>query len=349
MREIYYNSNITPQVTNEIKLLALYYDKINIVNDAVYSPKFDTSAGQFKFAGTEAFEFIPKTFRTDYKLLLDENIISITKRDEKQEDEYEKLFAKKISDILNSNYSIIFPKHPTEEDSRIITKEVYDVMKYMFDFDWEKPVERELVWWYYSFKLKWFLKLLLEGKSCISSSGNLNYLFDTFINESTKLNHSFGARGYNKSFALDALKIGLPNPDTLAFEDILELKQKLKDELAQFYQTINSIEVKYKERFNSGILDNEYQSIFFDEIKQPLANLKIRMKNLKSKTFRTFIDKMQNPKSYVPLVGTIVASIPLHFALLASFGLTAGQSYLEYMENKREVTNNGLYLLLKLK
>jgi hypothetical protein len=53
MREIYYNSDITPKATNEIKLLALYYDKINIVNDAVYSPKFETANGNFEFAGVE--------------------------------------------------------------------------------------------------------------------------------------------------------------------------------------------------------------------------------------------------------------------------------------------------------
>jgi len=149
--------------------------------------------------------------------------------------------------------------------------------------------------------------------------------------------------------AFDALKISLPNPDLLSFEDILELKLKLKDELALFYLTINSIEVKNKKLFGADIKDNEYQSVFFSEIQKPLSELEIKMKNLKSKTFRKFIEKMQNPKSYVPLIGTVVASMPIHYALLASLGLTTGQSYLEYKEEKRELTNNGLYFLLKLK
>jgi hypothetical protein len=62
MREIYYNSDITPKSENEIKLLALYYDKINIINDAVYSPKFDNTDGKFEFAGTQAHQFIPESF-----------------------------------------------------------------------------------------------------------------------------------------------------------------------------------------------------------------------------------------------------------------------------------------------
>lgn len=181
MREIYYNSDITPKVDNEIKLLALYYDKINIVNDAVYSPKFDNSNGKFEFTGVEDLQFIPKSFRTDYKLLIDENIIEITKRDENQEDEYEKMFSKKISNLLNSNYDLIFPNHPTKKDRKIVTEEVYDIMKHMLGFEWGKPIEVDFIWWYYAFKLKWFLKLLMEGKNCLSSSNNLNSLFAVFF------------------------------------------------------------------------------------------------------------------------------------------------------------------------
>jgi len=102
MREIYYNSGITPKAANEIKLLALYYDKINIVNDAVYSPKFAKLNGQFQFAETEELQFIPKSFRTDYKLLINENLIEITKKGEEKENEYDKRFTKKINDIVNS-------------------------------------------------------------------------------------------------------------------------------------------------------------------------------------------------------------------------------------------------------
>lgn len=349
MREIYYNSDITPNSENEIKLLALYYDKINIVNDAVYAPKFSQASGKFEFDGVEDFQFIPKTFRTDYKVLIDENLIAITERNENSEDEFEKGLSKKISEIVNANHNSIFPNHPTEKDGKIITEEVYNVMKYMWDFEWGKPVETDLIWWYYSLKLKWFLKLLMEGKTCLSSSNNLNNLFSSFIQKSNNSNSNLKSQGYTKSLALDALKISLPNPDILSFEDLLELKLKLKDELGVFYQTINTIEVKNKQLYDTDLKENEYQSIFFSEIQKPLTDLENNMKNLNSKTFRKFIEKMQNPKTYVPLIGTVVASMPIHYTLLSSLGLTAGMTLLEYKEEKRELQNNGLYFLLKLK
>ncbi len=348
MREIYYNSDITAKSVNEIKLLSLYYDKVNVVNDAVYSPKFEKIDGQLKFAGVEDLQFIPKSFTTEYKLLIDENLISITKRDEDSEDEYEKKFSGRISELLNKSQDLVFPRHPTEKNSKIITAEVYEVMKNVLGFEWGKPVEIDFIWWYYAFKLKWFLKLLIEGKNCLSSSNNLNVLFCEFLKESGKANFDLGTKGYKKSLAFDALKIRLPNPDLLGFEDILELKLRLKDELTLFYQTINSIEVKNKRLFSSDLSDKEYESIFFNEIQKPLGDLENKMKNLTSKTFRKFIEKMQNPKTYVPLIGTVIASMPIHYALLTSLGMTTGMSYLEYQEEKREISNNGLYFLLKL-
>lgn len=222
-------------------------------------------------------------------------------------------------------------------------------MKHMWGFEWGRPVEAELIWWYYSLMLKWFLKLLIEGKTCLSSSNNLNALFSVFIKQTNKLNLDLKIPSRTKSLALDGLKISLPNPDVLSFEDLLELKFRLKDELGLFYQTINTIEVRNKQLYSADLIDNEYQSVFFSEIQKPLIDLENKMKNLNSKTFRKFIEKMQNPKTYVPLIGTVVASMPIHYALLSSLGLMAGMTLLEYLEEKRELANNGLYYLLKLK
>lgn len=349
MREIYYNSDITPKVANEIKLLTLYYDRINIVSDVFYSPKFEKVNGEVKFTGAEDFPFIPRTFRDEYKLLIDEGLMAITKRDEDNDDIYHTKFSSKISEVVNASDDFIFPLHPEKPDGKIITEEVYDMMNSIFGFEWGKPIELNFVWRYYALKLQWFIKLLIEGKTCISSSTNLNHLFSTFVKDAEQANLNAGISGYSKSLAFDALKIGLPNPDILSIEDILELKLKLKDELGLFYQTINAVEVKNKQLFDTNIKHEEYQAIFFSEIQKPLRELETKMKNLKSKTFRKFINKIQNPKSYVPLIGTVVASMPIEYALLASLGLTTGQSYFEFKEEQREIRDNGLYFLLKLK
>lgn len=345
MREVFYNSNITPKAADELKLLVLYYDKVHVVNDAVYSPFFNRTERKFTFAGVEDIQFIPKSFYSDYKLLLDEKILAVTRRAEDENDEYELRFSRKISELINSNFDLIFPRHPSQEDARIITEEVYEIMKHMFDFDWGKPIEHDLIWWYYAFKLKWFLKLLIEGKTCISSSKNLNSLFASFIKET---DISSAKLGSSNSLAYDAIKIMLPNPKMLSFEDVLELKWKLGDELENFKQTISSIEYRNKELFEPGIDTDVYSRIFYEEIRKPLKELETRLKNIKTGTFREFVTKLQNPLSYSPLLGTIVASMPIQYTLLVSMGLTSYTTYLKFKEDKRVVENNGLYFLLKL-
>lgn len=72
------------------------------------------------------------------------------------------------------------------------------------------------------------------------------------------------------------------------------------------------------------------------------------MKNLKSKTFRGFIEKMKDPKTHIPLIGIVVSSVPMQYMFLASAGLATGISYMEYQEEKRDITSNGLYFLMKV-
>lgn len=343
MREIYYNSVISSKTAEEIKLLTLYYDKINIVNDCIYTIGYDKEQSKVI---TVDLPFIPESFNSEYGVLIEEGILSITKRDETIKGDP---FAKEISKLVNSKEDYIFPFHETESDTRMITEEVYTIMSTLLNFSPDQPINKEFIWWYYAFKLNWSVRLLLEGHNCINGSNNLNYLFGELLRQMSSTNNTLGSKGYTKSLAVDAIKLKLPNPSLLSFEDVLELKLRLKDELQEFSQTINSIEIKNKILFGSDDMSDEhYSSIFYNEIQKPLKDLEIKMANLNSKTFRELIASMKNPKSFAPLIGTVVASLPIEYTLMTSLGMIAGQSYLQYKEEQRNITNNGLYFLLKL-
>lgn len=343
MREIYFNSVISSKTVEEIKLLTLYYDKINVVNDCIYTIGFDKEQGK---AIAVDLPFIPESFNSEYGVLIDEGLLSVTKRDETIKNDP---FAKEISKLVNSKEDYIFPFHKSEADTKIITEEVYTIMSTLLNFSTGQPVNKDFIWWYYAFKLNWSIKLLVDGHNCINGSNNLNYLFGELLKQVSLTNNNLGSKGYNKSLAFDAIKLKLPNPSLLSFEDILELKLKLKDELQEFSQTINSIEIKNKNLFSSDEMsDDKYSDIFYNEIQKPLKDLEIKITNLNSKTFRELIANMKNPKSFAPLIGTVVASLPLEYTLLTSLGMITGQSFLTYKEEKRNITNNGLYFLLKL-
>lgn len=344
MREIYLNSNITPKTVDEIKVLALYYDKIHVVNDCIYRVGYDDRKNELIRVD---LDFIPDTFKDDYHVLLEEGVLSITDGDEiKNKDR----FSKEISEIVNSNEDFIFPIDKDKPNTRIITEEVYDIINSLNKYSPDKGFDKQFVWWYYAFKLNWSLNLLLKGANCMNGSDNLNYLFKKLIEKLSLSNELYGNKGYSKSIAVDAIKLKLPNPSLLSFDDVLELKYRLSDELLEFSSLINSIESKNKNLFGElEVSDEEYSAIFYNEIQKPLKDLECNLKNLNSKSFRGLIKNMQNPRSYIPLIGTVVASLPVQYLLLASLGVIAGQSYLEYKEEHRYLTNNnGLYFLLKI-
>ncbi len=343
MREIFYNSVISDKTIDEIKLLTLYYDKVNVVNDSIYTIGFDKVSGEPIVID---LPFLPENFNIEYGLLIDEGILSTTKRDETIKND---IFAQDISKLVNSKEDYIFPFINSNKDTREITSEVFTILKSLLKYKPGEKINKEFIWWYYAFKLNWSIKLLLEGKNCINGNNNLNYLFEHLRNDIFIKNISIGKQSYTKSFAIDAIKLKLPNPSLMSFEDILELKLKLKDQLEEFSFTINTIELKCKTLFGSDyITELEYKNIFYNEIKKPINELELKIKNLKSKTFREFVSNLKNPKSYSPLIGTVYASLPLKYTLLTSFGLIALQTYQQYREEHREIENNGLYFLLQL-
>ena len=147
----------------------------------------------------------------------------------------------------------------------------------------------------------------------------------------------------------NAICMALPSADMLRFEDILELKYRLKDELGQFSDVIKSIELKYKNETIEGIQSIDYDTIFKLEIEKPYNDLQQKIKSLNGRTFLSFIDKAKDIKSYTPILGSVVASIPLKYMLLLSLGAISIETYMEYKLEKNELDNNGFNYLVKLK
>ena len=142
--------------------------------------------------------------------------------------------------------------------------------------------------------------------------------------------------------------MSLPSVDMLNFEDILNLKYKLKDELEEFSNVINSIEVRYKRNSINEIPNFEYNHIFQLEIEKPYKDLQKKIQSLNRKTFLSFINKAKEINTYVPMIGSFIASVPLKYSLMLSLGIISLETYLEYKNNKEELNNNGLNYLLKL-
>lgn len=337
MEHIYLNSVVTEKTVNEIKFLSLYYDKVSIINDVIYTIGKNPDSNEICPID---IPFLPSSFENEYKLLLDEGVLEIVKRKEDEEDrKFDSIYAKSISDLVNDKFSYIFPN---EGEDILLTNEIKDVVKYTFND--KKQISLDLIWWYYAFKLKRSLKLIIEGQRCLNSSHNLQYLFNEYISSHSQTIQCFESAKLVKS----AISMSLPSVDMLNFEDILELKFKLKDELEQFSDVIKTIELKYKNETIDTLQTIDYESIFRLEIQRPYNDLQQKIKSLNGRTFLSFIDRAKDIKSYTPVLGSIFASLPIKYMLLLSLGLISAETYIEYRLNKNELNNNGFNYLVKL-
>ena len=337
MDHIYLNSVITQETINEIKFLSLYYDKISIIHDIVYTIELNPETNTPDVKGSP---FLPSNFESDYKYLLEEGVLEIIKRKEgKEDDEFDSMYAESISKLVNDKWNYLFPKNG---DNIIISDEIKNVIQYTFGEN--KKVPLNFLWYFYAFKLKRSLQLLIEGKKCLNSSTNLDYLFNEYISLNTHIKPQFDSGKLIRS----AIYMSLPSVDMLNFEDILELKIKLKDELAQFSDVIHSIEFKYKNQDINTISSNEYDIIFKQEIETPYKDLQRKIKSLRGRTFLSFIDQAKDINTYIPMIGSFIASIPLKYSLMLSLGLISLETYQEYKISKNEINDNGLNYLIRL-
>ena len=337
MNHIFLNSVISQKSIEEIKFLALYYDKISVVNDAIYTIALNLET---KEPYVKPIKFLPETFEDDYKILIDAGLLEIVNRVEDEKDkEFDSKYAKSISEFLNGKRDFIFPK---TKNGIGVSDEIKDIITYTFNKQEKTPLD--LIWWFYAFKLKWSIRLMLNGQKCINSSKNLEYLFHEYINCNKKPNIFDSSR-----LVVKAINLSLPSCDMLSFEDILELKYKLRIELEEFSNKIHMIELKYRDIDMTKVSIQDYNSIFYTEIQSPYENLQNKIKSLKGKTYLSFIKKAKDIKSYIPIIGSIVASVPLEYSLLVSLGIIGIESWEEYKINKREIDYNGFNYLVKLK
>lgn len=337
MEHIYLNSVVTENTVNEIKFLSLYYDKVYIINDVIYTIGKNPQTNEI---GPIDIHFLPSSFKEDYRLLLDEGVIEIVNRKEDEEDrKFDSIYARSISNLINEKFDYIFPK---DGDDILLTNEVKDIVKYTFNN--KGHISLDLIWWFYAFKLKRSLKLILDGQRCLNSSQNLQYLFNEYIKSHSHKTQCFESAKLVKN----AISMALPSVDMLSFEDILDLKLKLKDELDQFSDAVKNIERKYRNETIDDLQAIDYETIFKLDIQQPYNDLQNKIKSLNGRTFLSFIDKAKDIKSYTPILGSVFASIPLKYMFLLSLGVISAETYMEYRLNKSELNNNGFNYLVKL-
>ncbi len=143
---------------------------------------------------------------------------------------------------------------------------------------------------------------------------------------------------------LNCVSILLPNLSYATFEDVFEMKNKMKDELLELQAFIYSL------WFDVDIENVKYsEEIIINKIKKSIRNLEFKMKDIKINTVQKFITEIKNPLSYAPLIGSLFTNTPNCLSLFTSLGLIGTTTVLEYVKGLNNIKNDSMYFLFKLR
>ncbi len=151
------------------------------------------------------------------------------------------------------------------------------------------------------------------------------------------------------ALAVETLRFELPDLSRLSFEDICDLRQKLRPELEDFrsrmFQLCASIEAEpWGEAFEAEVL-----RVVETEVRPSIRALRRSVKSSRLRFLRRLLSEVKSIKASIPLVGTVFVGLPVEVGLLGSAAAVfSSATYDTWLENHLEENRSGLSFLLKL-
>ena len=216
-----------------------------------------------------------------------------------------------------------------------------------------KDTDMNFIYKYYGHLLSALLRNLDAGEKVISTSKILDHLLidyynnDDFQETRVKLGKELNLE---PSIAFDAIRFALPNVSTLSMEDVLDIRDKLHSELESFRHYCKQLQLEFETAgVDSKYLRAKSTEIVAAKINPAVEDLSKKLKGLNLSIPLNLLKELKDPKSYSPLLLSFTNNISNTYAILISLGLMTFSTAVDYYRSKKEIKNNGIYYLLKLK
>ena len=199
-------------------------------------------------------------------------------------------------------------------------------------------------------QLESILTAIDAGKPTFNTSPLIDGFLKEFFNspkfaETQKKIQSIG--NIEAQISMEALKLNLPNLSMLSFEDILDIKYIMKDELSAFKYEIKHLSLNFDmERYSKK---NELSNYVAVNISPRLKSLERQLQSLNRNFIKAAIKEIKDPKSYSPLLLTFFDNVSNTLLLLCSLGIISIDVVADHLSKKNELKNDGLYFLAKLR
>lgn len=358
-----YISNCTQNDIDEIKIAALYFDKIEIVDNVLYhvEPVPDNQQNEEKNIGVikAITEFVTDNYKKHIELLEEEGIVDIVSGENKSEDELWDSIDKTTNGILSSELDIIFKETDIKFDKngkkiggqlRISDEAKIIHNEFIGPLEIGSAVNLDFIVKYYSSLLSSLLLHISRGEQCLTSSNILNK-FLIYYSNSHKVNSLYKEirqENVNPNLIMDAIKLAVPNISQFPFDEILETRNRANSELLHFRNELETFQFNLQENYTLSEINFKSNEIVKHKLNPSLVDLKRKIESMNLSLPKTVLDQFKDPKSYTPLLGTLFGGIPAHIATLLSIGIISVSTAYDYVLKRKEIKDNGLYYLIKL-
>lgn len=353
-----YISNCTLDQIDDLKIAALYFDRITTVEHRLYNvERVSRDEGVVK----DIVHFVQNDFRAHTSFLASEGIIEYSDQAGSLKEALRKKMRIQSEKIISEAINVLYLEENVVRNSKgdkvragfaFSDPEVAAIHKaFLWPIGIGKTVELGLITQYYTTLLESMLASLLSNNTSLTASKVLNRLIKySYEKDAIK---SLRERivqdaGVTSALAYEAIKIALPDVSMFSFEDILEIRYQLRNELERFRRDM--------EKMNDGLIaaqDALYvvsnaEKIVKKNIAPALEDLNKKIKRARTGILRKLFDEIRDPKSYTPLIGTLFEQVPVHIAALLSLGLISTATAWDYLREMREIKESGLYYLIGL-
>lgn len=355
-------SNCLAENIEDVKIAALYFDQIDVVNQALYFIEPQDRNKPFEQGGIGIIkgikEFVTPDFKNNLKLLEENNVLNVIEEEKKSDlhkmiDEQTYRILDEAREFIYEESDIVFDETGRKTSVQVkISPEAIEIHNYFVNpIEMGKLVDFSFLLKYYSGLLSSLLFSMAIGDQTITSSTILN----NYIKYNYKNNEIIESRtnmtehcDISSKLAIEAIKVALPDVSSFSIEDILEMRFKLNDELLSFRDEMNRMQLELLSDLDLKFIHMHTNEVVNARIKPSIDELKRKLTNSKINVSQKLINELKDPKSYTPLLGTVFNQIPFHLATLMSAGIIGISSALDYIKSQKEIKDNGLYYLISL-
>jgi len=369
MNTVNYISHMLEDNVEEIKALALYFDKINIIEQrhlhiVVPVDAIPDKRGRVKAEAVSTNDFTDERFLLHLKDFerssLIEYKIDIDGGGHAPEKGLQTVSSDmQINDMVLYHAELVGTKH---NDKQTIDAKGRTILSYELELNREAEILSNRLFnkgdklnqllSYYAKVFKTFVNYYEQGKNVLTSSKYVNDLFveinktDRFKETQKAFKNEFNV---TPSFILEAIKLGLPNLGRFPPEEILKFKDNSKDELSEFQSKLESMTLDLLNNYDSDFINANAQKIADLKIKPLIENIRSTLDTSKFKVLQELVKEAKDPKSYAPLLLSLSDKISSSMILLISTGLVGLNVGLEHYSRLKEAKKDGIYYLYKMK